>query len=48
MHDAGAIRIDATGIEVLAKGRLLVRAVAMPFDRYLRQGPSGATYSKIA
>jgi oxygen-independent coproporphyrinogen-3 oxidase len=48
MHEAGAIRIDATGIEVLAKGRLLVRAVAMPFDRYLRQGPSGATYSKIA
>ena len=48
MHDAGAIRIDATGIEVLPKGRLLVRAVAMAFDRYLRQGPSGATYSKIA
>ncbi|MBP8306984.1 MAG: oxygen-independent coproporphyrinogen III oxidase [Burkholderiaceae bacterium] len=48
MHDAGAIRIEANGIEVLAKGRLLVRAVAMAFDRYLRQGPSGATYSKIA
>ena len=48
MHEAGAIRIDATGIEVLAKGRLLVRAVAMPFDRYLRQGSSGATYSTIA
>ncbi len=48
MHDAGAIRIEPTGIEVLAKGKLLVRAVAMAFDRYLQQGPSGATYSRIA
>jgi len=48
MHEAGAIRISAKGIEVLPKGRLLVRAVAMAFDRYLKHGPSGATYSKIA
>ncbi len=48
MHEAGAISISEKGIEVLPKGRLLVRAVAMAFDRYLKHGPSGATYSKIA
>jgi oxygen-independent coproporphyrinogen-3 oxidase len=48
MHEAGAIRIHADGIEVLPRGRLLVRAVAMAFDRYLKHAPSGATYSKIA
>ncbi len=48
MNDAGAISITDKGIEVLPKGRLLVRAVAMAFDRYLKHGPSGATYSKIA
>ncbi len=49
MHEAGAIRIHAQGIEVLPRGRLLIRAVAMAFDRYLKhQAPSGATYSRIA
>ncbi len=49
MHEAGAIRIHDDGIDVLPKGRLLVRAVAMAFDRYLKHAPSsGATYSKIA
>jgi len=48
MHEAGAIRITPAGIEVLPRGRLLVRAVAMAFDRFLKHGPSGAVYSKIA
>ncbi|MFO1196257.1 MAG: oxygen-independent coproporphyrinogen III oxidase [Burkholderiaceae bacterium] len=48
MHDAGAVRLHAQGIDVMPKGRLLVRAVAMAFDRYLKTAPSGATYSKIA
>ena len=49
MHEAGAIRIHDQGIDVLPRGRLLVRAVAMAFDRYLKHhAPSGATYSKIA
>jgi oxygen-independent coproporphyrinogen III oxidase len=47
MHEAGAINVTAQGIEVLPKGRLLVRAVAMAFDTYLKQ-PTTATYSKIA
>ncbi len=48
MHEAGAIRIDDQGIEVLPRGRLLVRAVAMAFDRYLKHAPAAGTYSKIA
>lgn len=48
MCEAGAIRIDENRVEVLPRGRLLVRAVAMAFDRYLRQAPAAGTYSKIA
>ncbi len=48
MHEAGAITIDDAGIEVEPRGRLLVRAVAMAFDRYLRESPPSGTYSKIA
>jgi oxygen-independent coproporphyrinogen-3 oxidase len=48
MHAAGAIRISQAGIEVLPRGRLLVRAVAMAFDRHLEQAPTAGTYSKIA
>ncbi|MBN9460028.1 MAG: oxygen-independent coproporphyrinogen III oxidase [Burkholderiales bacterium] len=45
---AGAVRVDERGVEVLARGRLLVRAVAMAFDRHLAQSSSGASYSRIA
>ena len=48
MHDAGAIRIDDNGLTVLPRGRLLVRAVAMAFDRYLSTAPAAGTYSRIA
>ena len=48
MREAGAITIDDDGIEVEPRGRLLVRAVAMAFDRYLRESPPSGTYSKIA
>lgn len=48
MHEAGAIRIHERGIDVLPRGRLLVRAVAMAFDRYLKHAPAAGTYSKIA
>ncbi len=46
---AGAVRIDDTGLTVLARGRLLVRAVAMAFDQHLISGtrPAGG-YSRIA
>jgi len=48
MHEAGALRIHDRGIDVLPRGRLLVRAVAMAFDRYLKHAPASGTYSKIA
>ena len=46
--DAGVVRADERGIEVLPRGRLLVRAVAMAFDRHLARSSSGASYSRIA
>lgn len=50
--EAGAVRVDERGVEVLPRGRLLVRAVAMAFDRHLaEQGErreGGASYSRIA
>lgn len=45
--DAGAVRVDSAGVEVLPRGRLLVRAVAMAFDRHLASSPTSA-YSRIA
>ena len=46
--DAGAVHVDERGVVVLPRGRLLVRAVAMAFDRHLAQSSSGASYSRIA
>jgi oxygen-independent coproporphyrinogen-3 oxidase len=46
--EAGVIRIGADGLEVAPAGRLLVRAVAMSFDRHLQQSCSIERYSRIA
>ena len=35
-------------IVVSAKGKIFVRAVAMQFDRYLRESDRAGGYSKIA
>ena len=48
MARAGAITLDAQGIVVRPQGRLLVRAVAMAFDRYLRERAPAGTYSRLA
>ena len=48
LEEAGAVRVDGDGVEVLPRGRLLVRAVAMAFDRYLSTVPTQASYSRIA
>ena len=37
----------AEPINVTSRGRLLVRAVAMAFDRYLREQREGARYSRV-
>lgn len=47
MEQAGLISIDSGWITVLPPGRLLVRAIAMVFDRYLRQSMESARYSKV-
>ena len=47
MAQAGLIRIEDKWISVLPPGRLLVRGVAMVFDRYLRSERERARYSKV-
>jgi oxygen-independent coproporphyrinogen-3 oxidase len=45
--DDGLVEIQPDLIVVTPKGRLLVRAVCMVFDRYLRERRSRASYSKV-
>ncbi len=47
MAQAGLISIEERWITVLPQGRLLVRGVAMVFDRYLRSDRERARYSKV-
>jgi oxygen-independent coproporphyrinogen III oxidase len=46
VHD-GLVELSAHHLRVTPRGRLLVRAVAMTFDRYLREGKQGARYSRV-
>jgi oxygen-independent coproporphyrinogen-3 oxidase len=43
----GLVELEPDWIVVTPKGRLLVRAVAMIFDRHLRQARERARYSKV-
>lgn len=43
----GLVRLEPDYIEVTPKGKLLVRAVAMNFDRYLREDERVRRYSRI-
>ena len=47
MVDAGLLEISDRWITVLPKGRMLVRVIAMAFDRYLRQDRERIQYSKV-
>ncbi|MBU1235960.1 MAG: oxygen-independent coproporphyrinogen III oxidase [Gammaproteobacteria bacterium] len=47
MEEAGLLQIEDRWITVLPKGRMLVRAIAMVFDRYLRADRERARYSKV-
>ncbi len=47
MESAGMLTIDDKWISVLPRGRMLVRAIAMVFDRYLRSDRERARYSKV-
>ncbi|SFN25204.1 oxygen-independent coproporphyrinogen-3 oxidase [Formivibrio citricus] len=43
----GLVAIDEEGIRVLPKGRLLIRSVAMVFDRYLREQAPVGRFSRL-
>lgn len=43
----GLVEVDNTSISVTSRGRLLVRAVCMVFDQYLRNTEQRARYSKV-
>ena len=43
----GLVELDGGWITVTARGRLLVRAVCMVFDRYLRAAEQRARYSRV-
>lgn len=47
MEEAGLVKVSDKWISVLPAGRLLVRGIAMVFDRYLRADRERARYSKV-
>jgi len=47
MQQDGLVRVDAKGIEVFPKGRLLIRNICMTFDRYLAEKRSQQRFSKV-
>ena len=47
MEAAGLVKIDGDWISVQPAGRLLVRAIAMVFDRYLRADRERTRYSRV-
>jgi len=46
MEADGLLRLEAQGIQVLPRGRLLIRNICMVFDRYLKRD-QGQRYSKV-
>ncbi len=46
MEADGLLRLETDGIQVLPRGRLLIRNICMVFDRYLKQD-RGQRYSKV-
>jgi len=47
LHVEGLVELAPDWIVVTPKGRLLVRAICMVFDRYLRQAQARAGFSKV-
>ncbi len=47
MQAAGLVKVDDEWITVLPPGRMLVRAISMAFDRYLRADRQRTRYSKV-
>jgi oxygen-independent coproporphyrinogen-3 oxidase len=47
LADDGIVTLDDRSLRVTPAGRLLVRSVAMPFDRHLREARERARYSRV-
>jgi len=47
MQQDGLLMLDADTLLVVPAGRLLVRNICMVFDRYLHDGSTGTSYSKV-
>ena len=47
LADDGLVELSPRSIRVTDRGRLLVRTVAMAFDRHLREARATARYSKV-
>ena len=47
LEDDGLVEVDSDWIYVTPRGRLLVRAVCMVFDKYLRAAQQRASYSRV-
>jgi oxygen-independent coproporphyrinogen-3 oxidase len=47
MQADGLLKFDASVLEVLPAGRLLVRNICMVFDRYLKGGAQSGRFSKV-
>ena len=43
----GLVELTDRDLKVTTRGRLLVRTVAMQFDRYLREAQQKAQYSRV-
>ena len=46
LADDGLIELDPSGIKITQKGRLLLRSIAMVFDRYIDQAQNDNRFSK--
>jgi oxygen-independent coproporphyrinogen-3 oxidase len=43
----GLVVLSPKAVDVTPRGRLLVRSIAMTFDRYLQQGREAVRYSRV-
>ncbi|MCP4301384.1 MAG: coproporphyrinogen III oxidase, partial [Gammaproteobacteria bacterium] len=46
LADDGLIELDQSGVVITQKGRLLLRSIAMVFDRYIDQAENDKRFSK--
>jgi len=47
LADSGLVALEAGAVQVTASGWFLVRAIAMVFDRHLREGREERRFSRV-